>query len=255
MTKIKNTFAIILGASSGLGLASALKLAASGYHIVLVHRTRKSELTALSLEIKAMKVHGVTVLSYNKDALKAENISEIIETLQDNSVSVLLHSIAKGTLQPLVGDQTLAKDDLDITIHAMGTNWWQWTQALLKANKLSSDVRNIAFTSEGNTRVWKGYGAVSAAKATLEALMRQMAIELAPLGVKTNCIQAGATQTPSFTMIPGSEELAKIAVQRNPFKRMTTPQDVANGVYLLCSPEANWINGTILKIDGGESIN
>ena len=121
-------------------------------------------------------------------------------------------------------------------------------------NKLSDDVRNIAFTSEGNTTVWRSYGAVSAAKAALEALMRQMAVELAPLGVKTNCIQAGVTQTPSFAMIPGNEALAKMAVDRNPFKRLTTPQDVANGVYLLCSPEAKWINGTILKVDGGESI-
>jgi len=254
MSKIKDKFAIILGASSGLGLASAHKLAASGYHIVLVHRTRKSELKALSQEIKGMESYGITVLSYNRDALKAENISEIIETLQENSVSIILHSIAKGSLQPLLGDKTLTKEDLDITIHAMGTNWWEWTQALLKANKLSDDVRNIAFTSEGNTTVWRSYGAVSAAKAALEALMRQMAVELAPLGVKTNCIQAGVTQTPSFAMIPGNEALAKMAVDRNPFKRLTTPQDVANGVYLLCSPEAKWINGTVLKVDGGESI-
>jgi NAD(P)-dependent dehydrogenase (short-subunit alcohol dehydrogenase family) len=251
---IKNTYALILGGSSGLGLATAHKLAAAGYHIVLVHRTRKSDVAMLSREIGTMESQGVSVVSYNKDALKSENISAIINELEDHSVSVLVHSIAKGSLQPLLGDTTLTKEDLDITIHAMGTSWWQWTRALLQANKGTGDVRNIAFTSEGNTTVWQGYGAVSAAKATLEALMRQMAVELAPLGIKTNCIQAGATQTPSFEMIPGSESLAAMALQRNPFGRMTSPKDVANAVYLLCRPEAIWINGTILKVDGGESL-
>ncbi|MGK0385823.1 MAG: enoyl-[acyl-carrier protein] reductase III [Patiriisocius sp.] len=251
---IKNTYALILGGSSGLGLATAHKLAAAGYHIVLVHRTRKSHVALLSQEIDTMESHGVSVLSFNKDALKQENISAIINELEDDSVSVLVHSIAKGSLQPLLGDTTLTKEALDITIHAMGTSWWQWTGALLQAKKFTGDVRNIAFTSEGNTTVWKGYGAVSAAKATLEAMMRQMAVELAPLGIKTNCIQAGATQTPSFEMIPGSEALATMALQRNPFGRMTTPEDVANAVYLLCIPEAIWINGTILQVDGGEHL-
>ena len=69
----------------------------------------------------------------------------------------------------------------------------------------SERARNIAFTSEGNNRVWPGYGAVSAAKAVLESLMRNMAVEWAGLGLNTNCIQAGTTQTASFLAIPGSE--------------------------------------------------
>ncbi len=118
----------------------------------------------------------------------------------------------------------------------------------------SDKARNIAFTSEGNTKVWPGYAAVSAAKAVLEALMRNMAMELAPLGITTNCIQAGTTKTPSFLIIPGSNELAAMAKKRNPFNRLTTPEDVANAVYLLCKKEAGWINGTIVKVDGGESL-
>lgn len=249
-----NKQVLILGGSSGLGMATAHKLAANGYDIVLVHRTRKSDVQVLEKEINAMKMHGVGVASYNRDALKAENISEIIENLDNNSLDVLVHSIAKGSLKPLVGKASLRKEDLDITIHAMGTSWWQWTRALIEANKFKSDVRNIAYTSEGNATVWKGYGAVSAAKATLEGLMRQMAVALAPLGIRTNCIQAGATKTPSFEMIPGSETIAAMALHRNPFGRMTTPEDVANAAYLLCSPEAAWINGTVLKVDGGESL-
>lgn len=136
----------------------------------------------------------------------------------------------------------------------MGTSWWQWTAAILRQGKFSDNSRNIAFTSEGNTKVWPGYGAVSAAKATLEALMRQMAVELAPYGITTNCIQAGASETPSFKMIPGSDNLAHMAKSRNPFGRLTIPEDVANAVWLLCQEEGKWINGVVLKVDGGESL-
>ena len=252
-----NTYwAVILGGSSGLGLASAHKLAATGFNICIVHRDRKSSLRQLNEEVSIMKSKGVEVITFNKDAMSTETHTEVINALRDHSVAVLVHSVAKGSLKPMFSETEtqLSKQDFDLTIHSMATSWYEWTKALINAKKFTKDVRNIAFTSEGNTKVWPGYGAVSAAKVTLEALMRSMAIELAPLGIKSNCIQAGTTQTASFAMIPGSEQLAKAAKQRNPFNRMTKPEDVANAVYLLTTQEAVWINGIILKVDGGESL-
>ena len=124
---------------------------------------------------------------------------------------------------------------------------------LIQQNKFSETIQNLAFTSEGSSKAWKGYGAVSIAKASLESLMRQMALEYAPLGIRSNCIQAGATLTKAFEQIPNSSQLAEAAKKRNPFKRLTTPKDVANVVGLMCSDKAQWINGTIIKVDGGES--
>lgn len=167
----------------------------------------------------------------------------------------MVHSIAKGSLKPMAeAAAVLSKQDLQITLHAMALSWYEWTRLLITNDLFSEKARNIAFTSEGSTRVWPGYGAVSAAKATLESLMRTMAVEMAPLDITTNCIQAGTTNTPSLRMIPGSESLIEMALQRNPFQRLTTAEDVANSVYLLCRPEADWINGNILKTDGGESL-
>ncbi|WP_084677425.1 SDR family oxidoreductase [Altibacter lentus] len=249
-------WALVLGGSSGLGLASAKKLAAHGYNICIVHRDRKNRLKELEVDVAEMIAHGVRVISFNKDALQKENRKEIIAKLPKQCVKVLIHSVAKGSLKPMSGPETaaLSKEDIDITLHAMGSSWYEWTRSLIEADCFSRDARNIAFTSEGNTKAWPGYGAVSAAKATLEALMRNMAVELAPLDITTNCIQAGTTETPSFLMIPGSDRLAKMAKKRNPFKRLTRPEDVANAVYLLCRDEAKWINGTVLTVDGGESI-
>ena len=255
-TEFTGNWALILGGSSGLGYASAKKLAAHGMNICIVHRDRKSDSEKLEAAFKELKSMNIEVLSFNKDALSLEIMEEVISAIPKQKVKLLLHSIAKGSLKPLLSDHEnlLTKEDLDITLHAMGTSWYSWTQAMIKSNRFSNNARNIAFTSEGNTKVWPSYAAVSAAKATLEALMRSMAVELAPLGIRSNCIQAGAAQTPSFEMIPGSEELAEMAVKRNPFKRMTNREDVANAVYLLCKNEADWINGSILKVDGGESL-
>ena len=69
-----------------------------------------------------------------------------------------------------------------------------------------------------------------------------------------NIIQAGVTDTPSLRLIPGSEELIEQSKNRNPYKRLTTPEDVANTVYLLAQPEASWINGALIHVDGGEHL-
>lgn len=250
-----NKTALILGGSSGLGLATAHKLAQEGFNLCILYRDRKSNAEKNEAAFTAMRNQGIKVNAFNKDALKQEVIEEILNDLPKKSISVLVHSIAKGSLKPMISETgMLDKTDLDITLHAMGTSWWQWVRACIKTDVFADQVSNIAFTSEGNQKVWEGYGAVSAAKATLEALMRQMSVELAPLGIKTNCIQAGVTQTPSFNMIPGSEQLAAFAEKRNPFKKLTQPVDVANAVFLLTQAEANWINGNVIKVDGGESL-
>lgn len=256
MNEFKNKWAIILGGSSGLGLASAKKLASQGMNICIIHRDRKSNLPAFEKEVEAMKAFGVLVKTFNKDALNSDIRQEISKEFSKESVKLLLHSIAKGSLKKMnvSKDETLTKQDLDITIHAMGTSWYEWTQTLIQNGAFTEKARNIAFTSEGNSRVWPGYAAVSAAKSVLEALMRNMAVELAPLGITTNCIQAGTSETPSFLIIPESDTLAEMAKFRNPFNRLTKPADVANVVYLLCKNEADWINGTIVKVDGGESL-
>lgn len=256
MNEFKNQWAIILGGSSGLGLASAKKLASEGMNLCIVHRDRKSNLPNFEEEVDKMKAHGILIKTFNQNALDNAVRLQIIEQLPKNSVCLLLHSIAKGSLKEMKGSESeiLSKEDLEITIHAMAISWYEWSNTLIEQNVFSNKARNISFTSEGNTRVWPGYAAVSAAKSVLESLMRNMAVEWAEFGINTNCIQAGTTRTASFSAIPGSDILGKKALERNPFGRLTQPEDVANAVYLLCKKEADWINGTILKVDGGESL-
>ncbi len=257
----KKYWAIILGGSSGLGLATAKKLAKHGCNICIVHRSRKSDLPLIEQEFAKIKANGVEVLTYNKDALKEEKRQEIITELKEKlgkegKVRALVHSIAKGNLKPLVGkeERILAQDDFLQTIHAMGVSLFEWAKAILDAKLYAEDARIISYTSEGNTKAWKGYAAVSAAKTTLEAITRSLAVEFAPHGVRANCIQAGVTDTFSFQQIPGSDQIAEFASKQNPYQRLTLPEDIANATYLLCKDEAAWINGAIIPVDGGSKI-
>ena len=96
--------------------------------------------------------------------------------------------------------------------------------------------------------------AVSAAKVALEALCRSIATEFGPHGIRCNVIQAGVTETPALAAIPGSDQLKAQARLRNPCGRLTVPRDVANAIYLFCLSEAAWINGEVIRVDGGEHI-
>lgn len=255
------SWALILGGSSGLGLATAKKLAAHGYNIFTVHRDRRSDMGNVESDFDTIRRQGVKLKAFNMDALNTEKRNTLLEEISDilsdgTKINVLVHSIAKGSLKPMKADdrEGLTSVDIQLTFEAMALSLYDWTKALLSKNLFALDSRIIAFTSEGNTRALPHYGAVSVAKVALEALVRNMAVEFASLGIKANCIQAGITKTKSFEMIPGSEVIEANALLRNPNGRLTTPEDVANVVYLLTRKEAKWITGTVIKVDGGESL-
>lgn len=257
----KNYWALVLGGSSGLGLATAKKLAKHGMNICVVHRNARFQEEEIAAAFDEIRVEGVELLSFNIDAVNADKRTETISKLKEvlgneGKIRTLVHSIAKGNLKPLLDDDapTLKTDDFLLTINAMGISLADWTHNVFEAKLFAEDARIISFTSEGNTKAWKHYAAVSAAKVTLEAISRNIALEYAPFGIRANCIQAGVTDTTSLRLIPGNEKLKAHTLVRNPFKRLTTPEDVANVVYLLSKDEARWINGTTIKVDGGEHL-
>lgn len=254
-------YALILGGSSGLGLATAKALGRDGWGVLVVHRDRKSALPAIQEAFAEIATNAPDFESFNVDALRADKRSELIEAIrtkigEKGRIGVVVHSIAKGNLKPMAGDDGpyLQSDDFQLTLSAMATSLYDWVQALFQAHLFASDTRIISFTSEGNQKAWPNYGAVSAAKAALEAITRQIALEFTPYGIRANCIQAGTTDTPSLRLIPGHEQLLEISRQRNPFNRLTRPEDVAAVASLLVRPEAAWITGAVIPVDGGEHL-
>jgi len=257
----KNQWAIILGGSSGLGLATAKKLAKHGLNICIIHRSPRMYEEQILKEFESIKQENIQFKAFNIDLTKTEKQQHVIDDLKDvftekHKLKVLVHSIAKGNLKPMVSDSKneLQYDDFTITLNAMALSLYDWVKALFKAKLFADDARIISFTSEGNTKAWQNYAAVSAAKVTLEAITRNIALEFAPYGIKANCIQAGVTDTASLRLIPDSQKLIAHTLKRNPNQRLTTPKDVANAVYLLCKDEASWITGTVIPVDGGEHL-
>jgi NAD(P)-dependent dehydrogenase (short-subunit alcohol dehydrogenase family) len=398
-------WAIILGGSSGLGLAAARKLASHGMHLCIVHRDPGVEMEKVNAAFDEIRATGVQVLTFNADVTRADKRAQILETLQasiasrasvqnedtlqasitsrtsaqdqdtsqasitsrpsaqdqdstqasiashtsaqdqditqasitsrtsaqdqditqasitsrpsaqdqditqasitsrpsaqdqdstqasiashtsaqdqditqasitprtsaqsqDNTqagppgngkIRCLLHSIARGTLKAMLPETgtALSIDDYRITLDSMAYSLYEWVKDISALQLFASDARVLSFTSEGSHRAWKHYGAVSAAKAALEAISRNIALEFAPMGIRANCIQAGTTNTRSLQLIPGSDQLIAWSEARNPFQRLTSPEDVANVVYLLCKDEAAWINGAVIPVDGGAHI-
>ena len=257
----KNYWALILGGSSGLGLATAKKLAKHGMNICIIHRNSRAQEDDITTEFDTLRAENVQFKSFNIDAFNPEKREATIVELKTmlgskGKVRTLVHSVAKGNLKPMISEDSpsLKNDDFNLTINAMAISLYDWTKALFNAQLFSEDARIISFTSEGNTKAWKHYAAVSAAKVTLEAITRNIALEFAPYGIRANCIQAGVTDTASLRMIPGSDDIKAHSLKRNPFHRLTTPEDVANSVYLLSKDEASWINGCVIPVDGGEHI-
>lgn len=264
----RNLWALILGASSGMGLATAKKLAATGMNLILVYRERRSRQEEVRVAYDEMRQLGVEVLDYNTDALneakREQLIADIQENIGDGKIRLLLHSIAKGNLKlmtPTPEDggiaypsQLLTDEDFQITGDSMAFSIVPWLNAIIGKNLMADPARVIALTSAGDKRVWKGYAAVAAAKASLDAITRYIAVEYAHLGITANLIEAGVTITPSMQLIPGSDEMVERIQSEHPKRRLTLPEDVANAIYLLVQDEANWINGSRLIVDGGENL-
>jgi enoyl-[acyl-carrier protein] reductase III len=263
--EFSGSWAIILGGSSGFGLAAVEKLAMHGMNLAVLYReTAAAERSLKEKLLKLAETAQVDIVPFNTNALdglaRDSFIEQFLPTAKKHSVKLLLHSIARGNLKPLIladGDtgenrDILSVEDIHLTTYAMSTSILDWARSLLKAELFRADAGIIGITSEGRHKYWEGYAAVSIAKASLESLTTYMAIELGKYGLRTNLIQAGITETPSLKMIPGSEKLIRIAKERNPFGRTTKPEDVANAIYLLCREEAAWINGSLIHVDGGE---
>ncbi len=301
-------WALILGGSSGFGLATARKMAAHGMSVCVVHRDRRGAMPRIEEAFEEIRAHGHGFVALNLDALAPEGQSKTLETLKEamgpqGQVKMLLHSIAFGNLKPLVtsrgprrADQALQRlagelgipseqlqgtlerlaqdgeaplqvllpvpegqtfmedEDVARTIFSMGTSLLTWVRLLHENGLFAQDARVFGLTSEGNQVAWPGYAAVAAAKVALESISRAIAVEFGPHGIRSNVLQAGVTDTPALRLIPGSARMAAHSLMRNPLGRLTTPEDVANVICLLCAPEAAWINGTVIRVDGGENV-
>jgi|TARA_B110001454_G_scaffold104702_1_gene98561 enoyl-[acyl-carrier protein] reductase III len=249
---------LILGASTGHGGATAISLAEKGYGIIGFHFDRgetkkEAERTIARVsELNDGKCHYWNTNAASEKTME-KYIPQIKEITDGEPLKLLLHSIAFGTTTNFFGDKPVTQRQMDMTVHVMGNSLLYWTQNLLAEKLLGNGSRILGLTSEGNYLAMEGYGPVSVAKVAMEAIIRQIGWELGELGITANAIQAGITPTRALTKITDRwETWVENTKKRNPMRRTTTPQDVANTIKLLLEREADFINCSIIYCDGGE---
>lgn len=260
---LNGSWALVLGASSGIGAACAVALAGAGADIVGVALGRRQSRGTAEDAKAAIEAAGRRAWFIRANAAdgqgRAKVLDEIAAEVGPGGVRVLVHSLGFGSPVRFIGAQPSARGvpfarQMEMTLDVMALSLVYWTQDLIARGLMARGGRILAMSSHGSHRVLPGYGAVGTAKAALEANVRELAVELAPRGITVNTIRAGLTDTPSFRAIPTSSEMLAHVHRTHPAGRITTPRDVASAVLALCSAGCGWVTGNTISVDGGESI-
>lgn len=260
----KSEWALILGASSGFGAAASRELARHGMNIFGVHFDRAATMPAVQQLIKELEATGVKVRFFNVNASDEGKRSEVLDQVRkefegnpESNIRVLMHSLAFGSLKPFVSlkpEEMLTQAQIEMTLDVMANTLVYWTQGVVVRKLMRKGGRIFAMTSSGGHSSLMNYGAVSAAKSALESYIRQLAMELGPMGITANTILAGVTDTPALRKIPGAQKMLDVARAKNPSLRNGTAVDVAHAIALLAHDDAYYISGNTIRVDAGEDV-
>ncbi|MCZ7588838.1 MAG: SDR family oxidoreductase [Gaiella sp.] len=234
---------LVTGGSRGIGRAIALRLAREGASAVAIGYFRADAAAEETAEeLRALGTEPVLVRGNVTSSRVAEQVAAL------GPLDVLVHNAATGVIRP-----ALETED----------KHWDWTlnanaRALLSLTRIAAPAMSpgssiVGVSSLGSVRVLENYSLVGTSKAALEALVRYLAVELAPRGIRVNAVSAGVVETGALTHFPNREEMLTSG-EGNPAGRLVTPEDVAGVVAFLCSPDAEMIRGQTLVIDGGWSL-
>ena len=234
---------LVTGGSRGIGKAIALRFASLGAKRVAIGYMRGDKAAEeTASELRELGAEPVLVRGNVASTRVAEHVGEL------GALDVLVHAAATGVIRP-----ALETDD----------KHWDWTlsanaRALLSLTRAAAPTMPagasiVAVSSLGSTRVLDDYTLVGVSKAALEALVRYLAVELAPRGIRVNAVSAGVVETGALEHFPQKEKMLEMG-KRNPVGRRVTPEDVAGCVTFLCSRETEMIRGQTLVVDGGWSL-
>jgi len=245
---LEGKIALITGASRGIGRAIALKLAEAGCDIAANFYNSHDEAESLRQILHGM---GRRALAIQANVASPESVDELLSAFRREfqRIDILVSNAASGVLKP-TSEMTIKHWRWCMETNALALNLL--VQRAIEL--MTEDASVVALSSLGSHRAMPDYGFIGASKAALESLVRTLAYELGPRGIRVNTVSAGLVDTDALGFFPNRAEMIARFVNRSPAGRVLSCEDVANAVYLLCLPEARMINGQTVVVDGGYSI-
>jgi enoyl-[acyl-carrier protein] reductase III len=235
---------LVTGGSRGIGKAISLRFAQQGARQVAVSYLRNDKAAEETAEeIRKLGAEPVLLRGNLGDPDKTKALLE-----ETGPLDVIVSNAATGVIRPF---QELDEKHWDWTLNANARALFTIAREAAPTMPAGSSV--VAISSLGADRVLDNYMLVGVSKATLEALVRYLAVELAPQDIRVNAVSAGLVETGALEYFPNREEMLRFYRERTPAGRLVEPEDVADAVCFLASPAAAMVRGQTLIVDGGYS--
>jgi enoyl-[acyl-carrier protein] reductase III len=245
VTAFEGKSVLVTGGSRGIGKGIALRFAELGAARIGVSYLRNDQAAEeTAKELEALGAEPVLLRGNIGDPDKAAALVE-----QAGALDVVVSNAATGVIRPAL---EIEEKHWDWTLNANARALLTLARHAVPAMGPGSSI--VAISSLGSTRVLDDYVVVGVSKAALEALVRYLAVELAPHGVRVNAVSAGLVETGALEYFRNRDEMLRHYKERTPAGRLVGPRDVADAVCFLASSEADMIRGQTIVVDGGFSV-
>lgn len=244
MTKNSNKVALVTGASRGIGAAIAERLAADGFTVVINYSGNQALAEELARKIEGA---GGKALTAKADVSDGEAVRRMFDAAEAafGGIDVLVNNAGIMVLSPIADADDTHFDRL-IDVNLKGT----FNTLREAAKRLRDGGRIINFSTSVVGLKLETYGVYAATKAAVETLTAIMSKEMRGRSITVNAVAPGPTATDLFLNGKSDELVARMA-KMNPLERLGTPEDIAAAVAFLAGPDGGWVNGQVLRANGG----
>lgn len=247
---LRGKTAVITGSGRGIGRAIALQLAEHGVNVAVNYFRHKEQADRTAAEIERAGARAIVVKAHVGEV---EGVQRLVETAAETfgGVDIFVGNAASGVLKPAV-EQQLKGWEWTVNINARSILFG--VQAAAPYMKQRGWGRVIGISSFGSRRVLPEYSVVGVSKAAIEALIRYLAVELAPHGIVCNAVSPGVVETEALDFFPSKDAIIAEGLRRTPAGRLVMPEEVAKLVAWLCTDDAKMIVGQTIIMDGGYEL-